>query len=140
MITLGREFYVQTTHARHIPFNEVSTGFLFEAMLTSPDSAVFVIEQDGQVVGGIGGTLSAATYNFDCRVVMENFWFITSSCRGSLEAVRLIRTLEKWSAHNGAALIMLGAFDHLRSSALGKLYTKMGYEASEHVFVKGVSQ
>lgn len=136
MLDLGELFYPTTPPARVIPFNRVSTRFLFEAMLGESNCVVLVSEQDGRVVGGIGGTLAPATYNMDYLVVLENFWFFRPDQRQSREAMQLKTALEVWAKEQGAVMNIMGEFPGEYRPRLRRIYGRGGYQEGETLHYK----
>lgn len=136
MLSLGRMFY-ETVRMESIPYNPVSTEFLFREMISNATAAVFVLcSASGEILGAIGGTQTPATYNFDHTVVLENFWFVNPEKRGTREALRLPETLEQWAREQGARMLVMGAFAFHKAAALDRFYTMRGYVPSETLYFK----
>lgn len=135
MVELGELFYT-AAEMQAIPYNPKSTEFLFIEMIKSALCVVLVLEKDGQIIGGIGGTISPATYNFDVMVMLENFWFIHPDFRGGKGSIELFYQLETAAKNKGAFQLIMGAFNHLKINPLDRIYTKRGYRQTETLYVK----
>ncbi len=138
LLDLAEEFYALTDMADIYSFNRKSTRFLLKAFIETPDAVLLVAEIEGCVIGGIGGQLMPATYNFDKKMMFENFWFIGNDYRGKCNPLKMLKAFEKASKDLGACMILMGAYHHLKFNALTALYGKAGYSPTETIFIKEV--
>lgn len=95
--------------------------------------AIFLDERDGKVRGCIGG-LAYSDPNTGRRVAIEHFWFVCRDHRGS--GVRLYHEFEKWARQSGCQELKMGHLADSMPNELAKFYDRLGFEASEVVYVK----
>jgi hypothetical protein len=138
LVELGEMFYNMTPYSEIVPYNPVSTKFLFEAMLTHPENIIFVAVRGLQIIGAIGATIGPCTYNFDHKTVLESFWFFAPDQKDGRAALSLISAIEVWAKTQGASCLIMGLFSGMNEKPLNALYERKGFIASEKLYLKGV--
>lgn len=137
MVELGELFFNEAGLNRLFPYDPVSAAQTFAGMIDNLDAAVFLLESDSRVVGGIGGLISPHYCNYAVRVMSEFFWWVEPASRGSQDAVRLAVVMETWARRRGAAV---GDWAALKSSppSVDRFYQKRGYNPAETHYVGGL--
>lgn len=139
MVQLGREFYEASPLAKYAPYDELSARATFLAMLEGDAAAIFLVERDGQVVGGIGGVVALNPYNYDILHGEEAFWFMSPTARTSpREAVGLILYLRQWAASKGAVSFVMAGLYGEHFEKVTALYDRMDMTRMEEHWIGGV--
>lgn len=112
------------------PSMERTLTFLME----SDTGCVFVAETEDGVVGMTGGMLNPFYFNLSHLTGQELFWWVEPEHRGVGSA--LFDALEAWAKDAGAQSFSMIAVDRLRPEALGRIYQRRGYRASEHSYIR----
>ena len=95
------------------------------------NGAVYVAEDNGNVVGFIGGFIENRTEEDEMElknksVGMINEFFVTDSVRGKGVGSNLLKTLEDYFTQQQCAVVKLGAFAD--NNLARKFYSKNGYK------------
>ena len=95
-------------------------------MTTSPTSAGFLAEQDGQAIGMFG------VFCFTHPITGEHgaselCWWVEPEARGSSAGVRLLRAGEAWARNRRAAWLEMIA----PSERVAEFYGRIGYKRTD---------
>jgi len=134
MLELGAGFFAETILGEFMEYDRDSTAATFAAMLGNPDAAVFLIECDGEVVGGAGAVCAPHYFNHKVLTCQELFWYVTPTHRGNGDSARLIVHLERFAASRGAQLVALACMSTSPAS-VAKFYESRGYHATETYYM-----
>ena len=116
-----------------IKVDPVRTAASYHRMVTSGIAVFFVLERDGQIVGGLGA-IKCPDLHYDRTVAVESFWFVKPDCRG--KGMALFDAFEKWGKQEGCThLAMIHMMDSY-PDRLEKLYERKGYKLWEKHYVK----
>lgn len=135
MVDLGRLFFLETDLPKIMDYDEASAAGTFQQLIEMENAAVFLLEVDGQVVGGIAGLVAPHYFNLDHLSGQELFWYVAPAHRKGREALLLIKTLEQWAIEIGASAFMLAAMGSSRE-AVGHYYRRKGYLELETYFAR----
>ena len=109
-----------------------SLGF----MGSSPNTAMFVAEDEGRLVGAAGVFAEPLFFNHGIVAAQERFWWVDEDHRGGVAAIKLYRAIESWARECGAKLLFMVALDDARLGKIKSAYTKLGFAPAEQAFVK----
>lgn len=121
LLELGRLMHAESPYWSRLPFDAERTERTLRAV------SVLVAEDDGRIVGGIGGTV-VPHWSVDALVGCELFLFVHPSARGGTAAMRLIRALDAQFKSRGARLAQAGATTGVSDERVAALYERMGFE------------
>ncbi len=107
----------------------------FEAALKNPDFCLFLLEDEGGLVGMLVGGIASPLFSTD-RVATELAWFVDPSYRDGVSAYKLLASYEKWAVDIGCTFVTMIDIDTLES--LEPLYTRKGYTLTEKTYVKEI--
>jgi GNAT superfamily N-acetyltransferase len=96
---------------------------------------VFVIDVDGEIQGALIGLLSEFYMSHTVQAT-EVAWFVSKEFRGKVSSIKLVKHFEKWAKVNGASYVGMGDIESI--SSLGSLYTRMGYNKAETIYLKEI--
>ncbi len=130
MVELGRQFFAEAGLTDFMEYDEESAAGTFFGLIDNPDGAVFVMEVDGQVVGGVGAILAPHYFNLQHKSGQELFWYVDPQHRGGRESLQMLKTVQSWAKDRGAETLVLARMK-TSPSAVGVLYERMGFGQME---------
>lgn len=86
------------------------------------------------VVGALGGVVTDTVFSFD-RIALEVGWYVEPEHRGSLTALRMVRSFERWAASRDAKMVVMVS-QMSSTTDPSKVYEAMGYNLGEKSYVK----
>lgn len=123
----------------HVPIDEAQAKRAWLEAVNTPAAAVFVKEQDGQVVGCIAGLSGQLYHCLGVAIVVEQFWFVLPGTSGRA-AIGLLKRLEQWAEDTYVACVVrISTNDAIRGlKDTGRLWDRMGYRQSGSVYGKEI--
>ena len=101
------------------------------------EGVVFLAVKDGEVTGGIGGTIIPSMFYPEDIQLFEVFWWVTKEHRGSSAALRLMkRFIDEGKARPDIKQIVMSM--ETISPLSDDAYLKRGFELKEKAFVMEV--
>ena len=138
LVEMGRAFFASTGYARIVEFDGESTSRTLGTLIREEQGVLLVAEDDDNLVGMVGGMVYPFYFNLEHTTGQEFFWYIDPNHRNSNIGRTLLREFEMHLQQAGAKSITMIALDSLRPGAVGKIYRRAGYTASEHSYIKGI--
>lgn len=126
ILELGAALHAESPRWSRIPFNPERAAKTMETIIDSPNGTVFLYEVDGDVVGGIAGSL-VPHWACDADIAHEMSFFIDPQYRGGMAACRLICALVAWANIKGAAWLHAGTSTDLDPEMVARLYERLGF-------------
>ncbi len=117
----------------YVKVNVDHTTKAYENLMSSGASIFFVLEDDGEMIGGLGAIKYPDLHSGELTAV-ETFWFVDPQHRG--KGLMLLDAFEKWARRQGCKK---AAMIHLSDSypeVLERLYKRRGYKLVEKHFVR----
>jgi len=107
-------------------------------LFLSNSLGAFGVFKEGELVGVLVGQVSS---NLFANVLTANelMWYILPDCRGSIEAVKLVKVFEDWAASKGASAVIMAHLKH-SPEGIAAFYQKRGYAELETHYLKWQSQ
>lgn len=137
MAVKGQRFFDATILKNYLDY-DVPSMIKTIGRLVSEDGAVaFCWEQDGQIVGGIGGMLTPMYFNENEIAAQQLFFFVLPEYR-NLKSLRLLQAWEQWATHHGAKVIWSGAKMDDHYQGMQTMMARRGYAPLETVFIREV--
>ncbi len=127
----------QFTSLLGIPLDEAAYTQFWRQNLLSGGGAIWLLEADAVVVGGIGGILKRNPLTGLISAV-ESFWYVKPEYRGGLSAIRLHACFERWAEEQGADDVNMIFMEKSMPEAVRSYYQKVGYELLETVYTKAL--
>lgn len=118
----------------HWPANEACVRGFVVNMIGGETTAVFVLDQDGIVVGMIG----AATFRHQLSGLFmgqELGWWVDPQARGQRSALALLKRAEQWAIDRGVVAFQVQA----PTKRVGDFYEALGYGLCELSYQKRVA-
>ena len=128
---MGRHFHESSIYADRVRFNSDALANSLRQFIASDIAVVMVTEQNGNVVGVIGGVVGPH-YLTGGKSASELFWWVEPEHRGV--GLPLLRAYEDEAQERGAQYS--GMICPFGSSNVEKIYSKSGYVPLETIFFK----
>jgi len=109
---------------------------VYAEMIESGHAIVFIMENDGVILGSLG-CISAPDLHNGMQTLVETFWFTHPDSRG--QGLLLLNAFESYAANNGIKKVAMIHMTDSYPERLEKLYVKRGYTLIEKHYVKEVS-
>lgn len=101
------------------------------------DQGMLVIaEEEGRVVGGIGGLLSPIHFNDAVLTGCMRFWWVDAPYQKTRLSMRLLDRIELAAAEAGCKYWFLSWVEVGHDRDLARLFRRRGYAIAEHEFIK----
>lgn len=123
LAALGRRLHDSSTYAA-IPYNEAKVQALM-ARLAAGDGVVFVVRQDGRIVGGIAGAVLPWWFSDELHGFEFSF-FIAPEHSNGFAAIRLMAAFRVWCRQRGAKVVRVGITTGIHQDKTAQLYRMMG--------------
>lgn len=133
---LGRLMQAEAPAYQEYPFEDERFSAWFTLCLDNPDWLGLVAVDD---VAGIIGFLAmgcAPMIFCSARTADDLAFYVHPEWRGSLAAVKLIRTMEAWASAKGAVQIRMGLTTGTNTAPAKRFLERFGYAQEGLVLVK----
>ena len=111
------------------------TSKTYESLIRSGAAVFFVMEEDGQMQGGLGAIKSPDLHDGKL-IAVETFWFVSPQFRG--KGTLLFNAFEKWAIGHGCQKLAMVHLSDSYPGILRKLYKRRGYKLAEEHYIKEV--
>lgn len=121
---LGQILHDTSSYAA-IPYRPAKVEALMRN-LASGAGAVFVVRKDGEIVGGIAGSVAEHWFS-DELLGFEYSFFVREDVRHGLTAVKLMSAFTIWCKARGAKRVRVGITTGINVEGTAKLYRHIGF-------------
>lgn len=116
-----------------INYDSFEIEMSLEAIIKSPDSCVFILDDDkGEAKGYIIGTLSRNLVDGESMCVELGFY-----CSVPGKGSSLLENLEYWASSKGASLVCMTSHND-KEGKLDTYYARKGYTLKEKIYSKRI--
>ncbi len=123
LVVLGREMHATSSYAP-MDFDPERLKETITELMNKSQFVVVVEDTNGQVVGGMLGTVTQSWFGQD-MVANDLALFVSQDARGGMAAVRLLKAFVQWAKLAGAKQIRPGVTTgHARAE---QLFDKLGF-------------
>ena len=131
LIEMGRALHAESPNYEDEPFEpEVLRAWLHERLhagtLLTDNSAVFVAEQGGSIVGVLVAIVVPRWFNRS-SIAAELTLYVAPAHRGGRTLPKLARAFEAWARKQGAVSATLGVSTGIHAERTVCAYSKLGY-------------
>lgn len=131
----AREFCIQLVW----PLNESHYQDTWRGFLQSGQGCIFLlVNDDGQVAGGIGGIKRQELLSGDWMAV-ELFWYVRPEFRRGMWPIKLLRAFEQWAVASQCKHISMIAMRNSMPEKMEDFYLRYGYEVIETVYHRKIT-
>lgn len=127
VLRLAHALHKESPRYRDIAFSEGKAIAVIVQMIHHGGG--FVAEQQGEIVGMIGGMLTEYYFSME-RFAADFALYITPEHRKSFLASRLVRAFERWAFSLGAREVTLGISTEIHPERTVRVYERLGYKLS----------
>lgn len=110
---------------------------LWSSLFSAGTGVIFVVRENDQIVGAIGGVVYPEPYSGDL-IAQEFFWFVEPEYRGV--GMRLYFTFEGWARDRGCEEIRMGHLHDLMPDKIAAVYRRLGFSAVETNYSKRLTK
>jgi GNAT superfamily N-acetyltransferase len=123
--------------APHDQLNEAHYGECWRGFLKTGIGAMFLLEDGGELVGGIGGVAHPDLVTGELTAV-ELYWYVKPEYRRGTMPIRLLTEFEQWAARRGCRTVAMIHMQDSMPEALGAFYERRGYKLYETMYRKSL--
>lgn len=135
IVRLGALFFDEAGWSDVTEWDDESVAATLSNMIDSDGGILLVAERKGVILGMAGGLVYPAYFNAHHLTGQELFWWVSPDDRcGAGKA--LMDAMEARAREKGAKSWAMIALDKVRPAAVGAVYQRRGYRASEHSYIK----
>ena len=109
-----------------------------DQLIGAPNVFFMVAEDGDKIVGGIGVVVAPSQTVQTKLLAQELFWYVDEDYRHTRVAIQLYLSAERWAKDVGAVAITMALLEGSMPDTVAEMYTRMGYEQVERIFVKGL--
>lgn len=124
-------------YTKHVLVDVDHATSMYEGLIGSGDGAMFYIEKEGVIVGGIGG-IWGPDLHFPRLIAVETFWCVLPEHRGP--GLKLVARFEEWAEEKKCDFVALVHLEDSYPDSLEKIYSRRGYSLVEKHFVKEIKK
>lgn len=124
IVATGDRFVQDTVYREALADNPAQRAHFVTWLVTTPDGAVWVLEDQDTVVGILGGMIYAHPMD-GRRTAAEMFWWVDPGARG--HGLKLLRAFERWAVAQEAEKVVVAA----PSSEVERLCERLHYVKRE---------
>lgn len=132
---LGASFHEEAGWSDVASFNEDDCREFLRALPAQKGAIYLVAEADGKIVGMAAGIIAPLYFNRSHRHAQELFFWVDPEHRGRVGG-RLLDVFEEAARNWGTDTMALVALNQVRPELTGRLYSRRGYRASEHYWIR----
>jgi GNAT superfamily N-acetyltransferase len=133
LVELGFQMHQEGAYA-FLPFDrEKVRRFILNALERPDSNCVLVAEEEGLVIGMLGGYVS--DYFFcDERLACDTAFFVQPGHRSGVAAAKLVRAFRDWAVTQGAREVCLAISSGTRTERVGRFYEHLGLRSVGGVY------
>lgn len=132
---LGARFFAEAEWSDVTEWDHESVCATLHNLIEGDGGILIVATREGVIIGMAGGLVHPAYFNCHHLTGSELFWWVEPDERGGAGRM-LIDAMETAALAKGAQSWCMIALDRVRPEAVGALYRRRGYRASEHSYIK----
>lgn len=119
----------------HVKVNIEYAAKTYTDMVEKGIAAFFVLEKDGDIVGGLGA-IKCPDLHSGKLMAVETFWFVHPHHRG--QGLRLLAEFEVWGKAEGCQTLAMIHMADSYPDRLEALYRRRGYNLAEKHYLKEI--
>lgn len=113
----------------------VYTGAKYESMVRRGNAHLFIMEDEGKMIGGLGCVVGPDLHT-PRIIAVETYWYVHPDYRGM--GRKLLDYFEQWAKDNGCNATAMICMTDSMSDSLEHLYFRRGYKLIEKHYLKEV--
>lgn len=138
LIHMGKKFHEEALVDKGLGYVPTDLIRYYVTMMESPIAVFLVAEDEGIVVGSIGGMIVPWNMDFSQLILLEQWWWVDPEYRGAKVALDLEEGFARWGKDNGANKIIMVSINLQREETVKRYYRRKGYKYLETHFIKGI--
>ncbi len=138
-LPLGAAFQQASPVHNMLPFDEEGFANFFLSGLKEPDMGIWVVEDNGKIIGIAGAVVYPMFFSRKNKVAQELWWWMLPEARGNGIGKKLYDAIESWASERGAKALFMVALEDQNASKMEQIYRNSGYRPMERTFFKEVA-
>jgi ribosomal protein S18 acetylase RimI-like enzyme len=134
LVDLGYLMHQESSFA-DLEYDKDKVRELGQEILHADNYCCYIYERENKIIGFIVGICGHYYFNHQ-KYASDYLLYIDPDKRGSIAAVRLLKELEKWAKLKNCQEIRLGSSANINPEQVKKLYERLGYTTTGHLFRK----
>lgn len=139
LLRLAELMHSESRFAGRYPFDHYKARELLDTAIWHPAWVVWVAEKDGELVGGLVGTISEQWFSREL-VVQDLAVFVKPDARGGFIAARMVRLFHEWAVDRGAVDCEIGVNTGVHPERTGELLKAAGFEQVGQLYSKRANE
>jgi len=135
---LGARFFEEAEWSDVTSWDHDSVCKTLQHLISDDGGILLVAEREGVILGMAGGLLHPAYFNHNHLTGQELFWWVEPEHRHGI-GENLLTDMETIAVLKGAQSWAMIALAKVRPDAVGRLYERRGYRASELTYIKALN-
>jgi GNAT superfamily N-acetyltransferase len=133
IIDLGRLMHEESPRLGKLRYVPAKAYTAIGRLIDSEDGFVRVVEEDGEIIGGIACCIKDHWYSTD-KMAYDIALFVRPDRRGGLTAAKLVKEYVEWAREKGAVITQFGISTGVHLASTGALLNRLGFEASGFLY------
>ncbi|MGE5516695.1 MAG: N-acetyltransferase family protein [Bacteroidota bacterium] len=125
MIALGRQLHAESRF-RTLPLDDARMAEIGRRGLAQGNPGLLMAEHDGQVVG-MAIVILGEYFFSPARTATVQLLYVAPKARGGPAAVKLLRSLRRWAAQNGAHDLHVNVTTGIEAARTDRFLRRMGF-------------
>jgi hypothetical protein len=134
IVELGRMLHQESDEYRDISYDGEKVAETMRGLIDG-SGVIFLYEQDGQIRGGLAGTLGEFWFSRE-KVSGDFSLFVEPEARNGMIAVKLVLAFRVWSKLCGARRLNMGVTTGIQEYGTSRLYTSLGLRRTGTLFTQ----
>lgn len=131
LAALGEMLHDTSSYAG-IPYNRAKVEDLMRN-LAAGAGVVFVVRREGEIVGGIAGSVAAWWFSDELHGYEFSF-FVRPDARNAFASIKLISAFRIWCKARGAKKLRMGITTGIHEDSTGKFYRLLDFKDAGTLF------
>jgi len=132
LLGLYKRFHAEVQESYGIPFDEDT---LMERIAGIIQNHVgWVMEEEGKLVGVMGGIVTSMLFDKNTKVFMEVSWYVTPEFRR--HGMKMLETAQKYCMDLKVQRMIIGHMGNADRDRFEKVYARKGFELFEQHYIK----
>lgn len=133
VLVMAKQFLKESGYGAYLSWDQNKSVESFYNLVNSPNTCVFVLECNNELVGMISAIYCEPVFSKD-RVAAELAWWVDPEHRKNKQSLSLVAAYEQWCKDNKVKICNMMDLEALGN--LRKVYEGLGYKLHENTYVK----
>lgn len=137
IVKMARHFIAFAPHAAVAEYDDEDLANAARACMQH--GLLIVAEQDNEIIGMLLGIVSGLWFAPRTLWASELAWWVEPAARGGTAGIRLVTAFQDWAREQGAKVVAMSSLHLDHDTRVGNVLERMGFEQSEHTYIKRIA-